>query len=160
MTETKPHAEFSNVERMIERATLFVGSIGVLLFSATVIYTVTVRYLFNQTPYWAEELPRFLLVWVTFLGIVVSTVRRSHLSAGILPLLVRDPTWRARFELLARSCTLILLAVIGWTGWQLAQHTWGALTTALQIPMAWTYLALPVSAALACTAALLSLRRH
>lgn len=160
MIEARPHSDFSSAERMIERATLFVGSVGVAIFSATVIYTVTLRFVFNQTPYWAEELPRFLLVWVTFLGVVVATVRRSHLSAGILPLLVRDPTWRARFELLARVSILVFLAVMGWTGWQLSMMTWDSLTTALQIPMAWTYLALPVSAALACGAALISLRRH
>ena len=157
--EMTPQAERNRARRAIERIALFFASIGVVLFSAAVIYTVSMRYLLHKTPYWSEELPRFLLVWVTFLGVAAATARNSHLSAGILPLLVRNPVWRGRIEIVAHICTIIFMIVVGWTGWELTQLTWGSLTTALQIPMAWTYLALPVSAVLACVAAVFSSRK-
>jgi hypothetical protein len=48
----------SRLEDLIERITLVIGSIGVTVFSASVIYTVALRFLFNRTPHWAEEVPR------------------------------------------------------------------------------------------------------
>ncbi len=158
MAEIASGTEPNRAQRLVERIALFFASIGVVLFSTAVIYTVSARYLFHKTPYWSEEVPRFLLVWVTFLGVAAATSRRSHLSAGILPLIVRDPGLCRRIGLLADACTIGFLAVAGWTGWELAGRTWASLTTALQIPMAWTYLALPVSAVLAVAAALFGLR--
>lgn len=140
------------IARLVERIALFFGGLGVTAFSAAVIYTVSMRYLFHKTPYWAEEFPRLLLVWVTFLGVAAATARDSHLSAGVMPLVVRNPALRRHVARLARLCTLGFMVVVGWTGWELAQNTWASLTPALQVPMAWTYLALPVAAALCCVA--------
>jgi TRAP-type C4-dicarboxylate transport system permease small subunit len=145
---------------MIERITLLAGAVGVTLFSAAVIYTVAMRFLLNSTPHWAEELPRLLLIWVTFLGIVVSTTRRSHLAAGLLPLIVRNESARSGLTLLADLCTVGFMIIIAWTGWDLTSRTWNSLSTALQIPVAWTYLALPVCATLASIAALIALVRR
>lgn len=154
MTGTAP----AGLARLVERIALFLGAIGVTAFSAAVIYTVSMRYLFHKTPYWAEEFPRLLLVWVTFLGVAAATARDSHLSAGIMPLIVRNPDRRRWITRLARLCSIGFMLVVGWTGWRLMQGTWASLTPALQVPMAITYLALPVSAALSVLAGLARLR--
>ena len=105
MAEPEPGHEFTRLERLIEQTTLAIGSVGVALFSATVIYTVAMRFLLHRTPPWAEEVPRLLLIWATFLGVVVSTVRRSHLSAGLLPLIVRHERARSVISMLAEPIT-------------------------------------------------------
>lgn len=150
----------SRLADLIERITLVIGSIGVTVFSASVIYTVALRFFFNRTPHWAEEVPRLLLIWVTFLGIVVSTARRSHLTAGILPLIVRNERARAMLSLIADLCTIGFMAIVAWTGWDLTSRTWSSLSTALQIPVAWNYLALPLCAGLSCAVALIALLRR
>lgn len=149
-----PDAAPPGLARLVERVALFFGAIGVTAFSGAVIYTVSMRYLFHKTPYWAEEFPRLLLIWVTFLGVAAATARNSHLSAGVMPLIVRDPGLQRWIARLARLCSIGFLIVVGWTGWRLTQSTWASLTPALQIPMAITYLALPVSAVLAVLAGL------
>jgi TRAP-type transport system small permease protein len=152
--------KLSRFEDLIERITLVIGSIGVAVFSASVIYTVALRFLLNRTPHWAEEVPRLLLIWVTFLGIVVSTARRSHLTAGILPLIVRNERAQSVLSMVADLCTISFMAIVAWTGWDLTSRTWTSLSTALQIPVAWTYLALPLCAALSCIVALIALLRR
>lgn len=160
MAQSNLKHSLARLEDMIERITLVIGSIGVAVFSASVIYTVALRFVLNRTPHWAEEVPRLLLIWVTFLGIVVSTARRSHLTAGILPLIVRNERARAALSMVADLCTIGFMAIVAWTGWDLTSRTWTSLSTALQIPMAWTYLALPLCAALSCIVALIALLRR
>ncbi|MXQ14652.1 TRAP transporter small permease [Microvirga makkahensis] len=156
MAQSDQGRRLSPLEELIKQVTLVAGSIGVVVFSASVIYTVALRFLFNRTPYWAEEMPRLLLIWVTFLGIAVSTVCRSHLTAGIMPLIVRNERARAVLTTIADLCTIGFMAVVAWTGWDLTSRTWSSLSTALQIPIAWTYLALPLCAALSCIVALIA----
>ena len=160
MAEPEPGHEFTRLERLIERTTLAIGSIGVALFSATVIYTVAMRFLLHRTPPWAEEVPRLLLIWPTYLGGGVSTGRRPHLPAGLLPLIVRHERARSVISMLADLCTIGFMAIVAWAGWDLTSRTWNSLTTSLQIPVAWMYLALPVCAALSCIVALIALPRR
>jgi TRAP-type transport system small permease protein len=160
MVQPDSSRKLSRLEEFIERVTLVIGSIGVAVFSASVIYTVALRFLLNRTPHWAEEVPRLLLIWVTFLGIVVSTARRSHLTAGIMPLIVHNERARTVLSIVADLCTIGFMAIVAWTGWDLTSRTWTSLSTALQIPVAWTYLALPLCAALSCIVALIALLRR
>lgn len=134
----------------IERVSLTAGAVGVSLFTTAVIYVVMARYALRSTPAWAEELPRLLLVWVTFIGVAVSTIKRSHLKADILPLMVKNPAMRARIDVIAHTCTLAFLLFLGWAGWQISMKTWNSVTPALEISRAWMYIALPVNMLIAC----------
>jgi TRAP-type C4-dicarboxylate transport system permease small subunit len=42
---------------------------------------VIARYVFNAPPFWTEELARFCLIWLTFVGAVVVHAERSHTPA-------------------------------------------------------------------------------
>ncbi len=160
MAQSDSSGRLSRLEEFIKQVTLVTGSIGVAVFSAAVIYTVALRFLLNRTPYWAEEVPRLLLIWVTFLGIAVSTACRSHLTAGVMPLIVRNERARTVLSAVADLCTIGFMAIVAWTGWDLTSRTWSSLSTALQIPVAWTYLALPLCAALSCIVALIALLKR
>jgi len=160
MAQSDSTSKLVRLGEFIKQVTLVIGSIGVVIFSTAVIYTVALRFLFNRTPHWAEEVPRLLLIWVTFLGIAVSTASRSHLTAGIMPLIVRNERGRIILSTIADLCTIGFMAIVAWTGWDLTSRTWASLSTALQIPVAWTYLALPLCAALSCIVALIALLRR
>jgi TRAP-type C4-dicarboxylate transport system permease small subunit len=155
-----PHAPRSSVliarvERVLDRLTLIVSSICVIVFSAIVVYVALGRYIFGRTPFWSEELPRSLLVWTVFIGLVSATIRGSHLNAGLLPLLVHNTRIRAGLSTLARLLTSLFFGITAYTGWQLTEAGRDSLTTALQIPNAVVYVALPIGCALAAVAALL-----
>ncbi|MBK9080273.1 MAG: TRAP transporter small permease [Hyphomicrobium sp.] len=127
------------------------------MFTATVVYVALGRYLFGKVPYWSEELPRSLLVWTIFIGLVPATIRASHLNAGLLPLLVKEGRLRSGLATLAQLLTSLFFAILAWTGWQLTVAGSESVTTALQIPNAVVYAALPIGCALSCVANLLPL---
>jgi TRAP-type C4-dicarboxylate transport system permease small subunit len=55
-------------------------SLFVIGFSMATLVAVQVffRYVLNHSLFWSEELARFLLVWLTFLGASVAYHRRAH----------------------------------------------------------------------------------
>ena len=144
-------------QRMIDGFAVVISSLGVAAFSVIIVYVVFARYIVGATPFWAEELPRLLLVWVTFTGAISAFVRGSHFEAGLLPLLLGEGRPRRSLTLLAGLCTIAFLLVLAWTGWELATRTWEHRTTALQWPVGLSYLALPVCCSLSAAAVVLRL---
>lgn len=145
----------SRIARTIDVAVTSAGALGVACFTALIVYVVVCRYAFSFTPRWSEEVPRLLLVWVTFIGGISAFIRRTHLSAGLTDLLVKPGRFRTALAMLAAVCSALFLIVLLWTGWKLTVLTWSHETTALSWPVGLTYLALPVSAALSLITILL-----
>jgi TRAP-type transport system small permease protein len=144
-------------QRGIDGFAVVISSLGVAAFSVIIVYVVFARYVIGATPFWAEELPRLLLVWVTFTGAVSAFVRGSHFEAGLLPLLLGEGRARSGLTLFAGLCTIAFLLVLAWTGGDLSMRTWENRTTALQWPVGLTYLALPVCCSLSAIAVALRL---
>lgn len=89
-----PRPRISNAIDNVARA---VGGLAIATFTAIIVYVVICRYALSFTPRWSEEIPRLLLVWVTFIGAVSAFVRNTHLCAGLTDLLVAPagsvPSW-------------------------------------------------------------------
>lgn len=134
---------------VLDRVTLGLAAIGVLVFTTLVTGVALGRYLTGHSPYWSEELPRTLLIWTVFIGLVPTTIRGGHLNAGLLPLLIPVGLTRRTLEVVARVATSVFLGVVAWTGWDFAVAGHDNVTTALQIPSSLVYAALPIGAVLA-----------
>jgi TRAP-type C4-dicarboxylate transport system permease small subunit len=83
----------------------------VLVFS-----NVVLRYVFNSGIAVSEELSRWLLVWLTFLGAIVALRRHAHLGVDTL---VRALSPRGRFVCFVISYVLMLYA-----DWLLTLGSW------------------------------------
>ena len=123
---------------------LAIAAVMLGIMAAVVIYTVFQRYLLGRTPYWSEELPRLLLIWMAFLGAVAAAVHGGHLSAGLLPLLVRGERVLWVFAVLRLAMTALFSIVMIKASFDLALLTSGQLTAALQISASWAYAACAV----------------
>ncbi|MBU3008345.1 TRAP transporter small permease [Cobetia amphilecti] len=129
---------------------------GVAALSALVIWTVFMRWVMGQPPHWAEELPQLVLVWTTLLAAVSCTRNRTHLSAGLLPLLVRSVRIQRITGRITDAMILIMLLLLAKAGMDLSAITMRQTTTALQIPAGIVYLSVP----LCCTAMALVQLEH
>lgn len=119
---------------------------GLLAVLVTVV--VFQRFVTNNTPPWAEELPRLVLVWATFIGGVVCSRDRTHLMAGLLPYIVKSPRVLEAVDRINHVLIVVGLSVLGWAGWQLAQLTMGQMQPAIDVSAGVVYLALPVACGL------------
>lgn len=123
------------------------GGFGVAILAATVTWVVFSRYALGTTPRWSEELPRLILIWVTWLGVVSAFIRGSHFEAGILPFVMRSPGPLRAARIAARLASMAFLVLVVVTGWQITTFTWDHASTALGLPGGLFYAALPVGAA-------------
>ena len=132
-----------------------IGALGVAVLAVMVFYVVISRYAVAKTPRWSEELPRLILVWVTFFGIVSAFIRGSHFRAGLTDLILSPGALRRAIFVLAALAGGAFLIVLLITGIQITRFTWDHQMTATSLPGGLLYLALPISAALSLLGLLL-----
>jgi TRAP-type C4-dicarboxylate transport system permease small subunit len=102
------------------------------------------RFVFEYSIFWSDELARFLLIWISFLGMSVGVRRAAH--PGIDSLVRALPPRSARVVLtLALVLSLLFFAVMVVYGGVLVLRTWPQRSVALELRMGIPYLAVPVS---------------
>jgi TRAP-type C4-dicarboxylate transport system permease small subunit len=102
------------------------------------------RYVLNQSLFWSEELARYLLVWLTFLGASTAYRRQAHPGVDILYTRM-PPKIRQGCSVLIHMVSLGLFAVMIIYGWQFAYFIRLQYSPALQLPK-WIVLSIiPVS---------------
>jgi len=124
----------------------FLNFIIVAMFSCmsiAVFIQIIFRYLLHQPIYWSEEFPRFILIWLTFLGSAIAMKNRSHLSISLLTnrLSVKK---RISVQFFANLLSLLFILILVWGGIIITILTMPNRTAALQMPTGLVYLAVPV----------------
>ena len=61
-----------------------------------VVGAVVARYGFGQAVSWTEEVPRYLLIWISFLAAAVGVFKRDHVGFDVLFNALPKPMPRAR----------------------------------------------------------------
>lgn len=117
-----------------------------VVMSLTTFANVLARYLFNSPIQWAEELARYAFIWVVFMGAVVCTKRKRHITIDILlsALPSRVSAW---VRVVADLCTLAVALAIVYYGAKLTAAA-TQITATLRVPHYVVYIVVPVSAAL------------
>ena len=137
------------VSRIIDKTLSYAVAVLLVAMSLIVFGNVVSRYFLNTTWGWYEEVSRFLLIWIVFLGAVVSLIRGDHLSIDLLSIVFSPRICRA-FAILTDLLVLAALAVMCKGAWDMAidslQSGWVA--SSVPIPYGWVYMIGPVSAAL------------
>ena len=108
---------------------------------------VFARYVLNHSLFWSEELARYLLVWLTFLGATVAYHRGVH--PGVDVVTSRLPAGAARIcRVLVILVSMGLFGVMVVSGCRFAWFVRMQITPSLSLPK-WIILAIiPVSGAL------------
>jgi TRAP-type C4-dicarboxylate transport system permease small subunit len=121
-------------------------TMGILLAALTVLVGAQIagRFLFAYSIFWSDELARFLLVWIAFLGMSVGVRRGAH--PGVDSLVRALPCrFRRAAVYAAIACSLLFFLVMVWHGALLAQRTWLQRSPSLGLRMSLPYLAVPVA---------------
>lgn len=125
-----------------------------------VFMNVVFRYFLNSAIAWSEEIARFMLIWLSFLGAVLAFMKNDHLSLDILvKALPRRPA--AVLSSFADILVLIAVGLIFSGGLWIAQDSFssGWTSPATETPYGIVYLVVPVSAGLMFLLGLLKLVR-
>jgi TRAP-type C4-dicarboxylate transport system permease small subunit len=117
----------------------------VIFFITT--FTVFTRYLLNIVPSWSEEIPRYLLVWITYLGAGLAIKFKEHISLDVFFNLM---SLRARQvgHFFLNGLVAIVAVIMVVYGIGLVNHFGEDLMESIPVTNFWLYLAMPVSGTL------------
>lgn len=113
---------------------------------AVVSTQVALRYLFNSSIGWADEVSRLAFVWSIFLAIPIGVRAKAHIGIDLLT--ARLPGGLR--ESLARAVALAsagLMGLVGWQSYLLAADQWDEKMASLDFSASWFVVAVCVGAA-------------
>lgn len=142
--------QFNVLKRLINYFNGIIKWILILLFAVMVVVVflqVLFRFVIHQPLAWTEELGRYLLVWITFLGAGYGMSTKAHPSIEILydragPLIKKGLT----------IVTTILIIFFFWNviihSFEFIQRSMAQTSPVLRIPMGYVYTVIPISSAI------------
>lgn len=122
--------------------------VGLMSMMAVLVFAnVVSRYLFNHSFVWAEELSRYMMIWVAFLGSGLVLRIGAHIAVDVFQdMMPRRVAQAMRVGVVAVLLTCIV--AMGWLGAQYVQFAWGQETPVLNWNFGLIYLVIPVGALL------------
>ena len=133
-----------------EKLFFFLKTIAFLLMLAmvTIIFSqVVARYALGNSLTWSEEVGRHIFVWMTFLGAALAVRTKAHVA---LDLLVDHMPRKLQVAVLGLGhiVMIIFAAVLIYAGVYMITLGSRQMSAALQIPMKYIYIILPISGVL------------
>jgi C4-dicarboxylate transporter DctQ subunit len=117
-------------------------------FIVTIVTTeVILRYVFKHSLIFTEELARYLMVWIVFLGSALAVRDEAHIRINILVKRL-NPTLGKAARLLAHGLVLIFLVIIAVEGFRILPGQLRQMCITINVSLFYFYLAIPVGAIL------------
>ena len=117
------------------------------VMATLVAVNVFARYAANYSFPWVEELTRYMMIWLTFLGPGPALRIGGHIAVESLPNALPAPAARMLRGAIAMviAATLVIMA---WLGWQYADFAWEQESPVMNWSLGKIYLALPIGSVL------------
>lgn len=96
------------------------------------------RYVLNDSLTWSEELARYGLVAMTYVGCAAACRRGSHIRIDAVDL-VLPPRLRLRLELVMQAGLLLFLLYLAWRSFEIMGYLRTTISPAVGIPIVWLY---------------------
>jgi TRAP-type C4-dicarboxylate transport system permease small subunit len=135
-----------SLRNMLDKTILIVCGVAIILLVITVTWQVFSRYVLNDPSSFTDELSRYTMIWLGLLGASYLFGKNKHLAITLLG----DSISKRKNEILQFFINILVLFFVIFAmfkgGISLMARTMEQLSPALQLPMAYVYLILPVSA--------------
>jgi TRAP-type C4-dicarboxylate transport system permease small subunit len=113
------------------------------LFVGLTFLQVVLRYGFSNSLGWIDEVCRFGFIWMIGLAAAIAARHGTHMAITLLEELV-GASFKRPLQILGDLGLIAFAALLGIGGWQLVQLNWTSLSPAMQLPMAYVELILPI----------------
>ncbi|MGM8211912.1 TRAP transporter small permease [Virgibacillus sp. W0430] len=127
---------------------MFVG-ISIMGVTLLLFVNIILRYFFSAGITWAEELIRYVIIWITFLGSAICFRRGIHVGIDLL-MDYLPKSGKKIVQLLIYFISILFMLLLIKYGFELVAFSMNTsqVSPALQVPMYWVYLAIPIGAIL------------
>jgi TRAP-type C4-dicarboxylate transport system permease small subunit len=130
------------MDHRIEEIETFLAKI-LLAFQVAIIFSeVVCRYLLGTSLIWSEEMARYLLVWIGFMGASIGLKKKGHFGVELL-VMALPTALRKLFTVVTITVMFIFLATITVYGVVMIV-TADEVSTVMQVSMRYFYAAIPL----------------
>lgn len=135
-----------------DRIEIYLSASLLIFFSLLCILQVIMRYIFNASLTWSEELSRYAFVWFVYTSAAYAVKYQRHVKFNFLVNLLHkiSPVYSQILKIIALLCWISFLIFVDYYSFQtvINQFKMGQVSPANQIPMYIVYLGLPIGALL------------
>lgn len=96
------------------------------------------RYVLNDSIAWTEEIARYLLMAVAFLGAALAARKGTHIALEIVPNMLPAGI-RRWFRLLLEVITVLFFGIAAWLCWSIAEAMMYQPMVVIDFPLGWVY---------------------
>lgn len=150
------------VDRVMEFFEKYLTSIALIIFTFVIFANVIGRYVLGNAIVWAEEISRYLNVWLVYIAISAGLKYNSHIGVDALLQLAIPKKYHRGIDIFIKIVIAIFSFFVMYQGIVLIGKL-GRLETvssALRIPMTIPYAAIPVGMCMLGIRAILSIIRN
>lgn len=116
-----------------------------IVMTVMVFLQVIFRYVLGESLSFSEELARYMFIWSVAMGSALALRTRSHI--GVELVVERLPKrLGAQAKIVACVISLAFYGMLIWYGFEMVGETMDQESAALELPMGYVYLAVPLSA--------------
>lgn len=133
--------------RTLAQVSMVVAIVGLLSIMLCIQWQVVGRYIFNDTPTWAESTALLLVLFVTALGLAVGVRDAGHIGLESLVALL-PPAWQRRFEYVIHALVGLFGAIMAQCSWEWAVAKWDEKKPMLPVPDGIDYVPLIIAGVL------------
>ncbi|MFP4431749.1 MAG: TRAP transporter small permease [Spirochaetaceae bacterium] len=146
------------VRRLMMVVTFIVIVMTVVMF-VIVGYNVYMRYVINRSVGWADELSRFLFIWMSLLGAAMAFEKGQHVGLDFVIDRIRNPKVRIALLLFGDLLVMFVVVVLFRQGIAMMQAATNR-SPALRIHMAHVFASVPAGVGLMVLLNLLRIAEH
>lgn len=143
-TDSLPVHALDRVSSILNNIPIVVGSLLLICLTVAVCSNVIARFFFNSSVIWSDEVARFSLIWVTFLGSAVLVRTWDHITVDVfvarMPNSVQDATY-----LLSNTLSTAIAFLLIWQGIDQVGRQSLQMSPALQLNMGMIYTVVPIA---------------
>lgn len=135
------------MEKKFYRALRTVCFLLMLAMVAVTFTQVLARYVFSNSLSWSDEVGRYIFVWMTFLGAAMAVRNKQHVALDAI-VNVLPPVLRKASLIVSYVSMMIFTSVLIYGGFKFVARGSRQISSALEIPMHYVYIVLPVGGVL------------
>jgi TRAP-type transport system small permease protein len=137
----------NRIGQVLEKLVIYTVLLLLAVLISLVFLQVVLRFVFSSGMVWAEELDRYIFVWLMFLGITMGVYQQKHIAITVIA--DRMGRFSKTLQLVVHLITGLFFAILLWQGYQFMMVSVSGMASVLPINLGVIYSIIPVSSLLA-----------